>query len=128
MFISAGLLYIHSRSKAIVASGLNPPIRAYTTAVWFFFMSLVFSVIVPFVPPNSCQSFRLHCAVGLAIGSLGAVYTVLVCKGSLPAALRGVQARNREEGGAGNQSNRLCVFGQALIGNYLGENLKHMHI
>ena len=50
-FISAGLLYVHSRPKAVSVLGWNPPFRAYTTAIWFFFASNVFLVIVPWIPP-----------------------------------------------------------------------------
>jgi len=50
-FISAGLLYMHLRPGAVSAQGWNPPFRAYTTAVWFFFASNVFLVVVPWVPP-----------------------------------------------------------------------------
>ena len=51
MFISAGLLYIHFRPEAVVALGWNPPLRAHTTAILFFFASNVFLVVVPFIPP-----------------------------------------------------------------------------
>ena len=51
MFISAGLLYIHLRPEAVPGLGWNPPFRAYTAVVWFFFASNVFLVVVPFVPP-----------------------------------------------------------------------------
>ena len=51
MFISAGLLYIRLCPEAAVASGWNPPLRAYTAAIWFFFASNVFLVVVPFIPP-----------------------------------------------------------------------------
>ena len=50
-FISAGLLYVHSRLKAVSVLGWNPPFRAYTTVIWFFFASNVFLVIVPWIPP-----------------------------------------------------------------------------
>ena len=50
-FISAGLLYIHSHPKAVSGLGWNPPFRAYTTAVWVFFASNVFLIVVPFIPP-----------------------------------------------------------------------------
>jgi len=50
-FISAGLLYIHLRPEAVSTQGWNPPFRACTAAVWFFFASNVFLVIVPWVPP-----------------------------------------------------------------------------
>ena len=51
MFISAGLLYVHLRPEAVPGLGWNPPFRAYTAAVWFFFASNVFLVVVPWVPP-----------------------------------------------------------------------------
>ena len=51
MLISAGLLYIHSRSKATSALGSNLPFRAYTAAIWFFLASNVFLVVVPWIPP-----------------------------------------------------------------------------
>ncbi|KAF9652380.1 amino acid transporter [Thelephora ganbajun] len=79
-FISAGLLYIHLRPEAISALGWNPPFRAYTAAIWFFFASNVFLVVVPFVPPASGYQvfehipYYLHCIVALVIGFLGAVY------------------------------------------------------
>ncbi|KAF9788570.1 amino acid transporter [Thelephora terrestris] len=78
--ISAGLLYIHSRPQSDVAQDWNPPFRAYKAAIWFFFASNVFLVVVPFVPPApGYQVFEripyyLHCVVGLAIGFVGALY------------------------------------------------------
>ena len=42
---------MHSRPEAISALGWNPPFRAYAGAIWFFFASNVFLVVVPFVPP-----------------------------------------------------------------------------
>ena len=51
MFISVGLLYIHSRPEAVSVPGWNPPFRAYTAAIWVFFTSNVFLVVVPFIPP-----------------------------------------------------------------------------
>ena len=51
MLISAGLLYIHSRPEAVSVLGWNPPFRAYAVAVWFFFVSNVFLVVVPLIPP-----------------------------------------------------------------------------
>jgi hypothetical protein len=51
MFVSAGLLYIHLCPKSVSGLGWNPPFRAYTAAVWVFFASNVFLVVVPFVPP-----------------------------------------------------------------------------
>ena len=51
-FISAGLLYIHLRPKVMSGLGWNPPFRAYTPAVWFFFASNVFLVVVPWIPPT----------------------------------------------------------------------------
>jgi hypothetical protein len=51
MFVSAGLLYIHLRPKAVSGLGWNPPFRAYTAVVWLFFASNVFLIVVPFVPP-----------------------------------------------------------------------------
>jgi hypothetical protein len=51
MFISAGLLYIHLHPEAASGSGWNPPFRAYPAAVWFFFASNVFLVVVPWIPP-----------------------------------------------------------------------------
>ena len=51
VFISAGLLYIHSRPKAVSVLGWTPPFQAYTAAIWFFFASNVFLVVVPWIPP-----------------------------------------------------------------------------
>ena len=51
MFISAGLLYVHLRPDVVPGLGWNPPFRAYTAAVWFFFASNVFLVVTPWVPP-----------------------------------------------------------------------------
>jgi len=78
--VSAGLLYIHLRPDAASAMGWNPPFRAYTGAVWFFFASNVFLVVVPFIPPApGYQVFEhilyyLHCIVALAIGLMGVAY------------------------------------------------------
>jgi len=79
-FVSAGLLYIHWHPEAVSAMGWNPPFRAHTAVVWFFFASNVFLVVVPFIPPApGYQVFEsipyfLHCIVGLAIGFLGVAY------------------------------------------------------
>jgi len=51
MFISGGLLYIHLHPEHVSVFGWNPPFRAHTAVVWFFFASNVFLVVVPFVPP-----------------------------------------------------------------------------
>jgi len=79
-FISAGLLYIHLRPKAVLALGWNPPFRAYTAAVWVFFATNVFLIIVPFIPPAPGYEvfehipYYLSCLVALVIGFLGVVY------------------------------------------------------
>ena len=51
MSISAGLLYIHLHPDKMAALDWNPPFRAYTAAVWFFFVSNIFLVVAPFIPP-----------------------------------------------------------------------------
>ena len=51
VFITAGLLYIHSRPKGVSVLGWDPPFRAYTTAIWVFLASNVFLVVVPWIPP-----------------------------------------------------------------------------
>jgi len=79
-FVAAGLLYLHLRPKAVSGPSWNPPFRAYTAAVWLFFVSNVFLITVPFIPPAPGYEvfehipYYLHCLVALGIGFLGVVY------------------------------------------------------
>ena len=68
MFISGGLLFIHlpgvclsKRLQALRASyDWRPPFRAWTPVVLFFFISNVFLVTVPLIPPSRGYKVYVH--------------------------------------------------------------------
>jgi hypothetical protein len=61
----------------------NPPMRATLPVTIFFFLSNVYLVIAPFVPPSDDNSvyetlpYYLHCVVGFAIIAAGGLYWVV---------------------------------------------------
>lgn len=82
MFVSAGLIYIYlTKSKKF--PDWAPGIRATLPVTVFFFLSNVFLVVAPYIPPSAGQSvykslpYYLHCVVALGIFALGAIYYVV---------------------------------------------------
>ncbi|KAK4183339.1 putative high-affinity methionine permease [Podospora australis] len=77
MFISGGLIYLYLNRKAW---NWNPPISATLPVVVFFFLSNIYLVVAPFVPPSEGQNvyqelpYYLHCVVGIAIIVAGGLY------------------------------------------------------
>jgi hypothetical protein len=76
-FVAAGLLYLYWNRKAW---NWNPPVKATWPVALFFFLSNVYLIIAPFVPPDNGQSiyehlpYYLHCVVGWGIMAGGVVY------------------------------------------------------
>ncbi|KAI0635331.1 amino acid transporter [Trametes polyzona] len=93
MFVSGGLLFIHlpdtflpKRLRALRASyDWHPPFRAWTPIVLFFFLSNIFLVAVPLVPP--ARGYRvyeylpywLHVLVAWLISFGGVAYWYVWC-------------------------------------------------
>ncbi|RAK82528.1 high affinity methionine permease [Aspergillus fijiensis CBS 313.89] len=82
VFVSAGLIYIYlTKSKKF--PDWAPGIRATLPVTVFFFLSNVFLVVAPYIPPSAGQSvykslpYYLHCVVALGIFALGAIYYVV---------------------------------------------------
>lgn len=80
MFVSGGLIYIYlNRSKFPTFS---PVIRATLPVTIFFFLSQVYLVIAPYIPPDAGESvyetlpYYLHCVVALGVFAFGAIYYV----------------------------------------------------
>jgi hypothetical protein len=84
MFMSLGLihLYLHPFSIHRNPEHWSPPFRATLPVVVFFFISNIYLVVAPFVPPSKGQNvyqhlpYFLHCVVGIGILLAGAVYWV----------------------------------------------------
>ena len=76
MFISAGLLYIHSCPEAVPAQGWNPPFRAYTAVIWIFLASNVFLVVVPWIPP--APGYQVYEHIPYYVSKLGSRFRVCV--------------------------------------------------
>lgn len=76
-FVAAGLIYLYLNRKAW---NWNPPISATLPVVVFFFLSNVYLVVAPFVPPTDGQNiykslpYWIHCVVGFGIIFAGGVY------------------------------------------------------
>lgn len=81
-FVSLGLIIIYlNRHKY---PDFNPKIRATLPVVVFFFLSSVYLIAAPFVPPSDPSQnvytslpYYLHAVVGIAIFGVGAVYWVI---------------------------------------------------
>ncbi|KAG9311599.1 APC amino acid permease [Chiua virens] len=78
LLISGGLLLLYT--DAFKAYKWDPPFRAYKFAVVFFFLSNVFLVVVPMVPPSAGDKpyeylpYYSHIVIALFIGLLGVLY------------------------------------------------------
>ncbi|OBZ78204.1 High-affinity methionine permease [Grifola frondosa] len=85
MFVSAGLLFLHLPYKTRLHQQYDwhPPFRAYTLVVLLFFLSNVFLVFAPLVPPSAGFKvyerlpYWLHVLVASAISFVGVVYWYL---------------------------------------------------
>ncbi|KAI0342263.1 APC amino acid permease [Trametopsis cervina] len=83
--VSGGLLALHSTGLA-KAYDWNPPFKAYYPVVVFFFLSNIFLLIMPLVPPALGRGpyehlpYWLHVFTGLGIVSIGLVYWFVVYK------------------------------------------------
>jgi hypothetical protein len=77
VFVAGGLLWIYWKPAHYE---WNPPFRATIPATLLFFLSNIYLVAAPFVPPEDGQSvyndlpYYLHCVVGLGILAAGGVY------------------------------------------------------
>lgn len=78
--MSGGLIYIYlNRSKF---PSWAPGIRASLPVVIFFFLSNVYLVVAPYVPPDAGESvykelpYYLHCVVAIGIFAIGAIYYI----------------------------------------------------
>lgn len=82
-FVSAGLAYLYLNRKAW---GWDPPISATFPVVIFFFLSNLYLVAAPFVPPTDGQNiyetlpYWIHCVVGFAIFGAGGLYWLVWAK------------------------------------------------
>ncbi|KIK89065.1 hypothetical protein PAXRUDRAFT_802174 [Paxillus rubicundulus Ve08.2h10] len=84
LLISGGLLLLDTHP--FESYNWNPPFRAHKYAVIFFFLSNVFLVVVPMIPPSSGFEpyehlpYYSHVVVALFVGLLGVVYWFIVFK------------------------------------------------
>ncbi|KAF8555875.1 APC amino acid permease [Imleria badia] len=78
LLVSGGLLLLYT--DAYKSYNWNPPFRAYKSAVVFFFLSNIFLVVVPMIPPSDGYEpyehlpYYSHVVVALLVGLLGVVY------------------------------------------------------
>ena len=76
-FVAAGLIFLYANRDAW---NWNPPLRATLPVVVFFFLSNLYLIVAPFVPPTEGQNiyeslpYWIHCVVGFAIIAAGGVY------------------------------------------------------
>ncbi|ROT42037.1 high-affinity methionine permease [Sodiomyces alkalinus F11] len=77
-FVAAGLAYLYFNRAAL---SWNPPFSATLPVIGFFFLSNLYLVIAPFVPPPTPDQnqyaelpYWIHCVVGFGIIFLGGVY------------------------------------------------------
>lgn len=76
-FVAFALLWLYTHRQSW---NWSPPFRATLPVVLFFFLSNLYLVIAPFVPPGEGQSiyetlpYWLHCVVGWAIIAGGGLY------------------------------------------------------
>lgn len=82
MLISGGVLFMH---LGILKYEWNPPFRTYTTIAAFYFLTNVFLVFAPLIPPASgWEPYRdlpywSHVAVSFSISLLGIIYWYIKC-------------------------------------------------
>ncbi|KAK4198666.1 putative high-affinity methionine permease [Triangularia verruculosa] len=79
-FVALGLIHLYLNRKSW---NWNPPISATLPVVIFFFLSNIYLVVAPFVPPEDGQNvyeelpYWLHCVVGFGIIFAGGVYWLI---------------------------------------------------
>lgn len=79
-FVALGLIYLYLNKKAW---DWSPPFKATLPVVVFFFLSNVYLVIAPFVPPTEGNDiyetlpYYLHCVVGWGVIFAGGVYWLI---------------------------------------------------
>ncbi|KAK4118532.1 amino acid transporter [Parathielavia appendiculata] len=79
-FVAAGLIYLYLNRKSL---NWSPPISATLPVVVFFFLSNIYLVVAPFVPPVDGQNiyktlpYWIHCVVGFGIIFAGGVYWLI---------------------------------------------------
>nr|OQO23724.1 hypothetical protein B0A51_09031 [Rachicladosporium sp. CCFEE 5018] len=82
-FVALGLIWLYTHRTAY---NWDPPFRATLPVVVFFFLSNVYLVIAPFIPPDDGQSiyeslpYWLHCVVGWGIIAGGGLYWLIWAK------------------------------------------------
>ncbi|KAK6428186.1 methionine permease [Oleoguttula sp. CCFEE 5521] len=82
-FVALGLILLYTHRTAY---DWNPPFRATLPVVIFFFLSNVYLVVAPFIPPDDGQSiyeslpYWLHCVVGWGIFAGGGLYWLIWAK------------------------------------------------
>ena len=82
-FVAGGLLYLYANRAAW---NWHPPLSATWPVVLFFFLSNVYLIIAPFVPPSDGQNvynhlpYWIHCVVGFGLILAGGVYWVVWAK------------------------------------------------
>ncbi|KAJ5171729.1 hypothetical protein N7492_004322 [Penicillium capsulatum] len=80
-FVAAGLIYIYLNKAKF--PDWNPGIRATLPVTIFFFLSNVYLVIAPYIPPSDGQNvyeelpYYLHCVVALGLFAAGAIYYIV---------------------------------------------------
>jgi hypothetical protein len=79
-FVSLGLIWLYTHRQQY---NWYPPFRATLPVVIFFFLSNVYLVVAPFVPPETPDQnvyahlpYWLHCVIGIGIILAGGVYWV----------------------------------------------------
>ncbi|KAL2760958.1 hypothetical protein ACRALDRAFT_1090725 [Sodiomyces alcalophilus JCM 7366] len=77
-FVAAGLAYLYFNRSSL---NWNPPFSATLPVVGFFFLSNLYLVCAPFVPPPTPEQnqyedlpYWIHCVVGFGVIFLGGVY------------------------------------------------------
>lgn len=79
-FVALALIYLYLKKKAW---DWSPPFKATLPVAVFFFLSNVYLVVAPFVPPTDGNSvyetlpYYLHCVVGWAVIAGGGLYWLI---------------------------------------------------
>lgn len=90
IFVALALLILYRfpywSSTAAHPEPWSPPFRATWPVAFFFFLSNIYLVVAPFVPPTEGQNvyedlpYYLHCVVGIGIFGVGAIYWIVWAK------------------------------------------------
>lgn len=79
-FVGGGLIWLYVRREQY---NWNPPFRATLPVAVFFFLSNIYLIAAPFVPPSDGNSvyndlpYYLHCVVGIGILAAGGLYWIV---------------------------------------------------